>query len=170
MADSTVQHTSQHRSKQQRYKQPNSKHCFVCGVENHHGLQLAFYHDEGGTVYAETTVSDQFQGYPGTVHGGIVAAMLDEVATRVAMVEDPNNFQVTARMTIRYRKKVPTGELLQMVGRITREGSRASKATAEIWLPDGTLGAEAEALMVDYPEPFANEGDLEQLGWKVYPD
>ncbi|MFV1858891.1 MAG: PaaI family thioesterase [Anaerolineales bacterium] len=154
----------------QRTKQPNSKYCFVCGVENHHGLQLAFYYDESGTVYAEATVPDQFQGYPGTVHGGIVAAMLDEVATRAAMVVDPNAFKVTARMTLRYRKKVPTGEPLQMIGWIERESGRASKAAAEIRLPDGSLGAEVEALMVDYPDPFAEEGELDRLGWKVYPD
>jgi acyl-coenzyme A thioesterase PaaI-like protein len=165
MADSTLQ-----RSKQQRSKQPNSKNCFVCGVANHHGLQLAFYNDESGTVYAEVTVPDQFQGYPGTVHGGIVAAMLDEVATRAAMVSDPNNFKVTARMTLRYRKKVPTGEPLQMIGWMKREGSRASKATGEIRLPDGSLGAEVEALMVNYPEPFAEGDKLERFGWKVYPD
>jgi acyl-coenzyme A thioesterase PaaI-like protein len=165
MTESTVRH-----AKPQLTKQPNSKACFACGVDNHHGLQLAFYQDESGTVFAETTVPDQFQGYPGTVHGGIVAAMLDEVATRASMVEDPNNFQVTARMTLRYRRKVPTGEPLQMIGWIEREGSRASKATAEIRLPDGSLGAEAEALMVDYPEPFIDEDELELLGWKVYPD
>ena len=165
MADSTQQ-----RTKAQRTKQPNSKHCFVCGLDNHHGLQLAFYHDESGTVFAEATVPDQFQGYPGTVHGGIVAALLDEVATRAAMVEDPDEFKVTARMTLRYRKKVPTGEPLQMIGWIEHEGGRASKATAEIRLPDGSLGAEVEVLMVDYPNPFAEESELEQLGWKVYPD
>ncbi len=157
-------------SARQRTKQPNSKHCFVCGVENHHGLQLAFYHDESGTVYAEVTVPDQFQGYPGTVHGGIVAALLDEVATRAAMVEDPNGFKVTARMTLRYRKKVPTGKPLQMIGWIEREGGRALKAAAEIRLPDGTVGAEVEALMVNYPETSLEGGELDRLGWKVYPD
>jgi acyl-coenzyme A thioesterase PaaI-like protein len=170
MTDSTPQHTKLQRTKSQRTKQPNSKHCFVCGLDNHHGLQLSFYHDESGTVFAEATVPDQFQGYPGTVHGGIVAALLDEVATRAAMVEDPNEFKVTARMTLRYRKKVPTGEPLQMIGWIEHEGGRASKASAEIRLPDGSLGAEVEVLMVDYPNPFAEDSELEQLGWKVYPD
>ncbi|MFQ5943438.1 MAG: PaaI family thioesterase [Anaerolineales bacterium] len=151
-------------------KQPNSKHCFVCGLENHHGLQLAFYQDESGTVFTETTVPDQFQGYPGTVHGGIVAALLDEIAGRAAMVEDSKEFKVTARMTLRYRRKVPTGEPLQMIGWIEHEGGRAAKATAEIRLPDGSLGAEAEALLVDYPDPFAEGGELGRLGWKVYPD
>ncbi len=165
MTDSTVE-----RTKPKLTKQPNSKACFVCGVDNHHGLQIAFYHDESGTIFAETTVPDQFQGYPGTVHGGIVAALLDEVAMRAVMVEDLNDFKVTARMTLRYRKKVPTGEPLQMIGWIEREGGRAAKAAAEIRLPDGSVGAEAEALLVDYPDPFAEEGELDRLGWKVYPD
>lgn len=151
-------------------KQPNSKHCFVCGVENHSGLRMAFYHDTNGSVIAEVTVPEQFQGYPGTVHGGIVAAMLDEVATRAAMVEDPNDFKVTARMTLRYRKNVPTGEPLQIIGRIESEGGRASKAVAELRLPDGSLGAEVEVLMVNYPDPFVEGSELERLGWKVYPD
>lgn len=151
-------------------KQPNSKHCFVCGVENLHGLRLAFYHDPSGTVTAEVTVPEQFQGYPGTVHGGIVAALLDEVATRAAMVEDPNDFKVTARMTLRYRKNVPTGEPLRIIGRLERAGGRASKAVAELRLPDGSLGAEVEVLMVNYPEPFFKEDELEGLGWKVYAD
>ena len=151
-------------------KQPNSKHCFVCGVENHSGLRMAFYHDANGSVIAEVTVPEQFQGYPGTVHGGIVAAMLDEVATRAAMVEDPNDFKVTARMTLRYRKNVPTGEPLQIIGRIEREGGKASKAMAELRLPDGSLGAEVEVLMVNYPDPFVEGSELERLGWKVYPD
>jgi uncharacterized protein (TIGR00369 family) len=155
---------------QQRTKQPNSKYCFVCGLENHHGLQLAFHHDETGTVYAEVTMPDHFQGYPGTVHGGIVAALLDEVSGRASMVEDENDFKVTARMTLRYRKRVPTGEPLQMIGWMEHEGGRASKATAEIRLHDGSLAAEAEVLLVDYPDALAEDGDLEQLGWKVYPD
>lgn len=89
---------------------------------------------------------------------------------RAAMVEDPNAFKVTARMTLRYRKRVPTGEPLQLIGWMEQEGSRASKATGEIRLQDGSLGAEVESLMVDYPEPLSDEEELEKLGWKVYPD
>jgi acyl-coenzyme A thioesterase PaaI-like protein len=151
-------------------KQPNSKHCFVCGLENHHGLQLTFYEDDNGQVIAETTVPEQFQGYPGVVHGGIVAAMLDEVAGRVAMIEDPNDFKVTAKMTLRYRNQIPVGQPLKIVGQMERTGGRAARARGEIRLPDGSVGAEVEALLVDYPEAIATEAILEQLGWKVYPD
>lgn len=153
-----------------RTKQPNSRHCFVCGLDNPDGLQLTFYQQEGGQVVAESTVPARFQGYPGVVHGGIVAAMLDEVATRSAMVDDQLRFMVTAKMTVRYRKPIPVEQPLRLVGRIGRSGGQAMTATAELRLPDGSLGAEVEAMMVEYPEPLCGPAELEELGWKVYPD
>lgn len=151
-------------------KQPNSKHCFVCGLENVHGLQLSFYQDEDGQVIAETVVPERFEGYPGVVHGGIVASILDEVAMRAAMVDDPNRFMVTARMTLRYRKQVPVEQPLTMVGHLERGAGSRKTARGEIRLPDGSVGAEVEALMVRYPEAIDDAENLEQLGWKVYPD
>ncbi len=78
--------------------QPNSRHCFVCGLENPFGLQLRFYESVPGEIVAEYTVPEQYQGYPGVVHGGIVTAMLDEVTGRVHMNGDPPRFIYTARL------------------------------------------------------------------------
>lgn len=151
-------------------KQPNSKDCFVCGMENAHGLRLSFYQDDDGQVIAETVVPERFQGYPGVVHGGIVASILDEVAMRAAMVEDHNRFMVTARMTLRYRRQIPVEQPLTIVGRLERGAGSRKTARGELRLPDGSVGAEVEALMVRYPETLADEQKLERLGWKVYPD
>ena len=76
-------------SNQTRKKQPNSRNCFVCGVENTYGLNLSFYSTKLGEVTVETVVPDRFQGYPGVVHGGIVASLVDEVLGRAHMGEDP---------------------------------------------------------------------------------
>ena len=151
-------------------KQPNSRSCFVCGLDNPDGLKLTFYEQEDGQVVAETSVPARFQGYPGVVHGGIVAAMLDEVAMRSAMVDDHLRFMVTAKMTLRYRKAIPVEQPLRLVGRIEQAGGRATTATAELRLPDGSLGADVQAMMVDYPQPLGEPAELEQLGWRVYPD
>jgi uncharacterized protein (TIGR00369 family) len=142
----------------------------VCGLENGDGLQLAFYEHPAGEVVAETTVPARFQGYPGAVHGGIVAAMLDEIAMRAAMVDDHNRFMVTARMTLRYRQAIPVERPLKLTGRVVRLGGRASTAAGELWLPDGSLGAEVEAMLVDYPQPLGSPAEVEALGWRVYPD
>ena len=151
-------------------KQPNSLHCFACGVENPFGIQIHFYDNGEDEVRADYTVPEHFQGYPGVVHGGILATMLDELVGRAVMAGDPNYFMVSAKLTVRYRNPVPTGEPLKLVGKVIRRRGRLAVTRAEIRLPDGTLGAEAEATMA-HLEGFAVDADqLNNLGWRIYPD
>lgn len=149
------------------HKQPNSRMCFACGLENPVGLHLSFYDDRAGLVVAETVIPAHFQGYPERTHGGVVAAMLDEVVGRTAMTEDPNRFMVTARLDVRYRQPIPLGEKLRLRGSLIRRKGRLAWAHAEVRLADGSLGAEAEATLVDVDPRI---GDPAALGWRVYPD
>ena len=151
-------------------KQPNSKHCFVCGRENPYGLKLKFYETAPGEVEVEYTVPEQYQGYPGVVHGGVVAAMLDEVTGRVHMGGDPPRFMFTARLDVRYRKNVPVGQPLRIIGHAGKSRERTAIATAQIFGPDGDVLAEAEAVLVNVPDEIKDQVDLDELGWKVYPD
>ena len=151
-------------------KQPNSRHCFACGLANPIGLKLKFYETAPGEVTVDHIVSDDYQGYPGVVHGGVVAAMLDEVAGRTQMGGDPPRFMFTARLDIRYRQNVPTGQPLRMVGRAGKVKKRTATASAQLFGPDGSLLAEAEALLVNVPDDVVGAVDLDALGWQVYPD
>jgi uncharacterized protein (TIGR00369 family) len=151
-------------------KQPNSRFCFGCGMENSIGLKLEFYNHGNGIVDAVFSVPDEYQGYPGVVHGGVLATMLDEAATRAAMGSDFDHFFVTAKLNVRYRKPVPIGEALKIVGKLKRKKGRMAVTTAEIRLPDGSIGADAEATMVDIPDPLKDHSNLDSLGWKVYLD
>ena len=153
-------------------KLPNSRHCFVCGVENQHGLHLEFYETELGEVVVDYVVPDHFQGYPGIVHGGIVASLVDEVLGRVHMGNDPANprFMFTAKMSVQYRKNVPTGKPIKIVGRALNSKRRTATSEAKVYGPEGELLAEAEALLVDVPAEKIEDVDMEALGWKVYPD
>lgn len=151
--------------------QPNSRHCFACGLENPFGLQLRFFTTAPGEVTAEYTVPEHFQGYPGVVHGGVVAAMLDEVLVRSIMGHeaDTPRLMVTARMTVRYRKRVPVAQPLRLVGRQGRAKHHSATASAAIFDRDGELLAEADALLVNVPQEMLASLDHEALGWKVYP-
>lgn len=153
-----------------RRKQPNSRHCFVCGLENPVGLRLAFYSTGPGEATCDYVAPEHYQGYPGVVHGGIVASMLDEIVGRAAMEAGPDRFMMTARLEVRYRQPVPIGVPLRLVGRLISRRARAASAAGQILLPDGTIGAEAEALLVDVPDMPSQSQSLEDLGWKVYPD
>lgn len=151
--------------------QASSRHCFVCGVENPHGLHLAFQVTAPGEVTADFIAPEHFQGYPGVVHGGIVAAMLDEISGRAQMGDDPENprFMFTARLELRYRKNVPVGQPLHLVGKALKSKGRTATASGKIFGPDGVLLAEAEALLVDVPGETLDADVLDALGWKVYP-
>jgi len=152
-------------------KQPNSNYCFVCGVRNPFGLHLKFYNTAPGEVTAEYTVPENYQGYPGIVHGGIVAAMLDEVSGRAYMDGgDEPRFMYTARLEIKYRKNVPVGENLRLVGHTGKTRGRTATARSAIYDSHGALLAEADVLLVDVPSDVVSSVDMEALGWKVYED
>jgi acyl-coenzyme A thioesterase PaaI-like protein len=151
-------------------KQANSRHCFVCGVENPYGLHLNFYESAPGEVVAEYTIPEHFQGYPGVAHGGIVATMLDEISGRAHIGAVPPRFMYTARLEVRYRQNVPVGEPLKIVGKIGKSKGRMATATGEIYDQKGSLLAEADAILVDIPKEVIDNTDLEELGWKIYPD
>jgi len=59
-------------------KQPNSRMCFVCGINNPIGLKLKFYTDDEGRCIARFQPKPEHQGYPGQLHGGIISTLLDE--------------------------------------------------------------------------------------------
>ena len=153
-----------------RIKQPNSKNCFACGLGNEHGLGLQFYEINGDELVAEYVVPEHFEGFPGIVHGGIIASMLDEMLSRAAMIGETNRFRMTAKLEIRYRAPVPTGQLLKLRAVIEKRRGRISFTKAELRLPDGTVAAEANGMMVDVDEFLIGGANLEELGWKVYPD
>src|SRR5262245_29497975 len=71
-----------------KIKQPNSRHCLVCGLENPIGLHLHIYETEPGVVESQYTAPEHFQGYPGVLHGGMVAAIIDEMTGRAHMGND----------------------------------------------------------------------------------
>ena len=152
------------------YQQPNSRHCFVCGVQNSFGLQLKFYDNGIDKVWTEYVIPEHFQGYPGVAHGGVIAAMLDEVCSRTAMIADSDHFMMTAKLDIKYRCPVPVGHPLNITGRLTKSRDKILQAEGYIYLSEDTIAAQASVTLVDIPESTLDESKLQQLGWEVISD
>lgn len=150
-------------------RQPNSDNCFVCGRRNPRGLYMVFYDDGENEVFSEYTVGEDYQGYPGIVHGGVVASMLDEVVARVAMIGDPHHFMLSVKLQVKYRHAVPTSTPLKVVGRIVKLRGRLGRAVGQVLLPDGQVAAEAEMTLADVPDEFVNNVNMDALGWYVDP-
>ena len=58
-------------------KQPNSRMCFVCGIDNPIGLHLHFYTDDEGRCVTRFRPKPEHQGYPGQLHGEVISTILD---------------------------------------------------------------------------------------------
>jgi len=131
-------------------KQYSSHMCFVCGVENPAGLHAHFYQVDETTCVGRFLPADYHQGYPGRVHGGVAASMMDETMGR-AVWGDAKTWGVTAELTLRYRNPVPLGEMLTVVGRLTRDSRRLFEAEGELITEDGAVAVVAHGKYIKIP-------------------
>jgi acyl-coenzyme A thioesterase PaaI-like protein len=117
--------------------------CFGCGQQNPSGLRLRFRRLDGGGVETLYSVPAGYAGAPGVVHGGIQAAILDEVlgfAVHDATGFDESINVVTVDFRLRYRRPVGTQTELRVVGRHLRSDGR------DYYVEGDILGAEGEVL------------------------
>lgn len=151
-----------------RTKQPNSSMCFVCGVDNPLGLALSFHEDDQGRVWCAFNPADAHQGYPDRLHGGIVAAVLDEALGRTVIGR--GIWAVTARMSLRYHHPTPIGVQLTIMGELVKQRGRVVEARGELRLPDGRVAVEATATYVCLPEEETAGMEEALQVWRVIPD
>ena len=74
--------------------------CFGCGPAHPSGLRVRCFETEEG-VASPIVVPRVYEGPPGAVHGGIVAAYLDEILGGAA-VRATSKIAVTGELTVRY--------------------------------------------------------------------
>ena len=128
-------------------KQTNSDMCFICGINNEFGLKAPFYEMENNTVVSIFEYQEYHQSYPSRTHGGLISAMLDEIAGRAIWIYE-DVWGVTTNLTVKFRKPVPYGVKLKAVGEIIKNTSRAFVGASKLYDMDGVLLAEAEATYI----------------------
>ncbi len=119
--------------------------CFACGRENPIGLRLRF-RAVGEGIRAEFTPGPQYQGYAGVLHGGIVAAALDDAMANLFHMRGEET--LTARLEVRYRREAPIGTPLIVSARVIGDRGKLFTAEASLALPDGTRLADARGTLV----------------------
>ena len=132
-------------------KQTNSKMCLICGLENNLGLKANFYNMEDGSVGAIFKFRKEHQSYPERVHGGMISALLDELAGRALWVKNPELLGVTATLEVKFRKPVPYDVELFGRGEITKQTGRLFNACAKIMDKNKVVLAESTATYVIMP-------------------
>jgi acyl-coenzyme A thioesterase PaaI-like protein len=111
--------------------------CFACGSLNTHGMGLIL-HVEADRAWTDLSLEPRFQGWDGIAHGGILCTVLDEVMAWSLAGAD--NWGVTARMSVDFRKPVPLETPLHAEGWITQQRRRIIDTAGRI--TDATTGVE----------------------------
>jgi uncharacterized protein (TIGR00369 family) len=96
--------------------------CFGCGPGHPSGLHVRVFKTDDGVV-SPIVVPHVYEGPPGAVHGGIVAAYLDEILGGAA-VRATGKIAVTGELTVRYVRPVPSETPLLGRGRLVADHGR----------------------------------------------
>jgi acyl-coenzyme A thioesterase PaaI-like protein len=127
--------------------------CFVCGQHNPYGLHLVF-RLENNSIVADFQPREEHQGFPGIIHGGIVASVLDEALGRTSILAERPEWTMTGRLEIRYRRYVPYGQLLRVRAFLGMQRRKMLQATGMLTLADdeNTILAEAQGAFLALPD------------------
>ncbi|CAN5396020.1 PaaI family thioesterase [soil metagenome] len=107
----------------------------------------------GDRVLGTVTFGAAYEGPPGCVHGGYIAAVFDELLGSTQSLSGTQG--MTAHLGIDYRKPTPLHVPLKMEGWLDRRDGRKIYANATIHA-DGVLTAEASGLFIAFdPDRFA---------------
>ncbi|BCO08963.1 thioesterase [Desulfolithobacter dissulfuricans] len=151
-------------------KQPNSRMCFVCGLENRFGLKSRFYELESGELLAIFRPATEHQGYPGRLHGGLAATILDETIGRAVMISYSDNiWGVTVDFSMRLRKPVPLNEEVRVLARLTKDGKRFFEGSGEILLADGAIAVEGKGRYLKIDINKITDLEMGEDEWLVTP-
>ena len=112
--------------------------------------------------------AEEHQSYPGRLHGGIAATILDETIGRVIMVSGSGDlWGVTIDFSMKFRKPVPLDEEVRIFARVISEKKRYFLAEGEIVLADGSVAVEGKGkylkMDIDKIADFDHEGEE----WRV---
>ena len=144
---------------------PNSPGCFLCGEDNPAGVRTRFFVVEN-EVRGSVAIPSHMNGYKDVVHGGILAALLDETMGWAATVFGKARLMfVTAELTVRYMRPVPIEKEITVCSRLVRDVGRLAYCEGEL-----SLGSEVCARGKGTFSPLDREGTAEVLSYLRFHD
>ncbi len=119
--------------------------CFGCGQENPIGLRLSFDW-EGDALVSRFTPGEDHQGWPGVVHGGIIATLLYEVLENFSYQQ--GIVAMMKRMDTNLRRPGKTGVEIVARAWLAGKSDKEMQVSATLTSDEGTRIAEGSAELV----------------------
>jgi acyl-coenzyme A thioesterase PaaI-like protein len=111
------------------------QHCIFCGPQNVFGFKIQFRALGLTGVSAQIIPRNQFQGYTGILHGGIIASLLDCAMCHALFNQGIEG--LTAKMEIRFLHSIPLNQPFVLNAQYINQ--RTSAYYAEATIEQGSL-------------------------------
>ena len=135
---------------------PHTHSCFVCGESNPIGLKLRFETD-GNIVRTQFVPRPEHVGFRKTVHGGIIATLLDEIMVWACAVQT-KRFAFCAELNVRFQNPLRPGEeVLAIAELVENRRGKIFEAKGELRNEAGALLASATGKYLPIKEDLAAE-------------
>jgi len=132
----------------------------VSGKRNPIAPPLRLWKTGEGEVGGEAFFSPTYAGPPDSVHGGILAAVFDEILAMANVISGTAGF--TGTLTIRYRRRTPLNTPIELWGKNIRQDGRKQLCRGEMRV-NGEVTADAEGLFICAPDL---EKDTDGKDWR----
>lgn len=123
--------------------------CFVCGDTNAAGLGVRFELQADGTIAGRFLPRTELQGYPGLLHGGLAAALLDGAMTQCLFARGLK--ALTVELRVRYHKPVEIGREIRLRAWLENQMHGLYELRAELLQAD-EVKAGATAKFMESPD------------------
>lgn len=121
--------------------------CYACGLANPIGLRLDGFHRISATqVGATFHPRPQHRGTVGSLHGGVIAAALDEICAWTAVLA-ADTMAVTATLNLRFRKPLNVSDEYNLIGTLHERSGKRLRIKGEV-LDGAETMAEAKGLFL----------------------
>ena len=143
-------------------KLPRYSDCFICGKENHAGTDVTFT-VSGDGVECEYVTDKKHIGYKDVLHGGVIAALLDECMGWAVSVHK-KAMCVTGELTIRYKALLPVNTLVIVKGFVSsRQDERGEYCRGYGHIEDQSGKIYAKARGLFFPLPEESQADIFEI-------
>lgn len=133
--------------------------CFGCSPDNPIGLHMEFFED-GDDIISFWRPQEHYQGWVGTMHGGILATLIDETAGWV-ITRKLQTAGMTTKLDVHYKHPVMTSD-----GQITVRAHIVEQKRNMVFI-SATLSNAEEVVCVEADAVYyaMDEGRAQEMGF-----
>lgn len=122
-----------------------NENTFISGDPESEKIRTQYFRrDKDGRLIAKVWFGPQSEGPPNCVHGGAIAAVLDEAMGAATWIA--GHTVIGAKLTVKYRRPVPIDSHAEVEARVDKESGRRLATVAVLRNGGGETLAEGEGL------------------------